>query len=199
MISLNGFDVFPLTDLLSSNGHRRLIPEFEIALAILNCSLDKYCNPDYNFSNAFLSRISNSYELNQILAPETHNFVDDCPVDCDPSSVNIKETIDVKMVITETQSHIVTTYQEDECSMVPYTFGDNENLSKRNRTEDFQRRIKKKYRASTAAENLIVGTFLQTHCKVTKSKKSRANIETIPEQCDASYEVIEASRKRSIS
>lgn len=39
-----------LTQIVSNAG-RRLIPEAEIGLAILHCSLEKYCNPLYKFSN----------------------------------------------------------------------------------------------------------------------------------------------------
>ncbi|XP_021709622.1 nibrin-like isoform X1 [Aedes aegypti] len=39
-----------LTQIVSKAG-RRLIPDAEIGLAILHCSLEKYCNPLYKFSN----------------------------------------------------------------------------------------------------------------------------------------------------
>lgn len=48
---INSVSFFLSTEFLESND-KRIIPEYEIGLAILHCSLDKYCNPCYKMSQS---------------------------------------------------------------------------------------------------------------------------------------------------
>jgi len=41
---------------LKSRG-KRIIPESDIGLAILYCSIDRHCNPDYKVTSALMSRV----------------------------------------------------------------------------------------------------------------------------------------------
>ncbi|CAK1547150.1 unnamed protein product [Leptosia nina] len=56
---------------LKSKG-KRIIPDPEIGLAVLYCSMSKYCNPDFNLTSEVIKHApSNAHKSNKILAPES--------------------------------------------------------------------------------------------------------------------------------
>jgi nijmegen breakage syndrome protein 1 len=48
------FNIF-VTEYLKSRG-KRVIPESEIGLAVLHCSVDRHCNPDYSIASALIPK-----------------------------------------------------------------------------------------------------------------------------------------------
>lgn len=58
------------TDFIRSIG-RRLIPDAEIGLAILHCSITKYCNPDYKMVNEFVAETNDVIPHSNIIAKHT--------------------------------------------------------------------------------------------------------------------------------
>lgn len=47
--------IFYVTEYLKSRG-KRVIPESEIGLAILHCSIDRHCNPDYRVASVLIPK-----------------------------------------------------------------------------------------------------------------------------------------------
>lgn len=50
------FRIYCFTGYLKSRG-KRIIPESDIGLAILYCSIDRHCNPDYKVTSVLMSRV----------------------------------------------------------------------------------------------------------------------------------------------
>lgn len=47
--------IFCVTEYLKSRG-KRVIPESDIGLAILHCSIDRHCNPDYRVASVLIRK-----------------------------------------------------------------------------------------------------------------------------------------------
>ena len=54
---------------------KRIIPESEIGLAILHCSMERHCNPNYDFKTLINNRDSlPDYSNRTVLAPESESM-----------------------------------------------------------------------------------------------------------------------------
>ncbi|XP_058824827.1 nibrin isoform X2 [Topomyia yanbarensis] len=80
-----------LTQLVTSAG-RRLIPDAEIGLAILVCSLEKYCNPLYKFTNILDLETVSFNTHTDILAKNSVDLPEALTPTCTKENISVPET-----------------------------------------------------------------------------------------------------------
>ncbi|XP_076764819.1 nibrin-like [Xylocopa sonorina] len=82
-------------DALQAND-RKMVPEFEIPLAILHCSTEKYCNPTFRFSK-LLKRPSEKCDSSEVLVLDTQDAVPSVQVLSNVlSSARLKSELDAE-------------------------------------------------------------------------------------------------------
>ncbi|CAG9584347.1 unnamed protein product [Danaus chrysippus] len=89
-----------IIDFLKSKG-KRVVADAEIGLAVLYCSINKYCNPDFNFSLEVMKQAPIQNKTNNILAVESQETSQDV---CKRENISIDESLTSKQDVSLSQS-----------------------------------------------------------------------------------------------
>lgn len=142
-----------LNDFLVSKGSR-MVPDTEISLAVLHCSLNKFCNPNHTLKDNFESKPR---------AVPSKLLVDDTPVNRNGSSatastsstissINVPETIDQPNTLLSTvtsNSEIISLLDDDDDAILAQSvdfalpMDEVHNKKRKNSTEIEERSVKK--------------------------------------------------------
>ncbi|XP_037037412.1 nibrin-like isoform X1 [Bradysia coprophila] len=147
-----------LNDFLISKGSR-MVPDSEISLAILHCSLNKFCNPNHTLKDNFESKPRTV--PSKLLANDTPANQNGCSATPSTSSINVPETIDQPNTLASTvpsNSEIIELMDDDDDAMliqsVDFAMSMEEvNNKKRKNSSDIEERSVKKRNLNKSAES----------------------------------------------
>nr|XP_032521199.1 nibrin isoform X1 [Danaus plexippus plexippus]XP_032521206.1 nibrin isoform X2 [Danaus plexippus plexippus] len=89
-----------IIDFLKSKG-KRVVADAEIGLAVLYCSINKYCNPDFNYSSEVMKQAPIQTKSNNILAVESQETSQNI---CKRENISIDESLTSKQDVSLSQS-----------------------------------------------------------------------------------------------
>ncbi|KAI8435931.1 hypothetical protein MSG28_004099 [Choristoneura fumiferana] len=147
-----------IVNYLKSKG-RRAVADAEIGLAVLYCSTDKYCNPDFSFTSEVFKQSHPSTTNVKILAPETQETTQ--TMQCKKENIVINESL--------TPNH--KSFSASTISSLN-TAGN----SKRKLNEEISENI------MSTSKKIATGSSIQENPTQTDSSKRKLNDEEVLEQ-----------------
>ncbi|KAG4078869.1 hypothetical protein HA402_007419 [Bradysia odoriphaga] len=150
-----------INDFLISKGSR-MVPDSEISLAILHCSLNKFCNPNHTLKDNFESKPRTV--PSKLLADDTPANQNRGSATPSTSSINVPETIDQPNTLSSTvpgNSEIINLMDDDDDAMliqsVDFAMSMEEVTNKkRKNSSDIEERSVKKRNLNKSAESDVV-------------------------------------------
>lgn len=159
---------------LKSKG-KRVIPDTEIRFAILYCSLNKYCNPDFNISNEILKQTDQN-KITNILAPESQEITNINKEE----QVLLNETLEVTNSFKRKLSEVSSYTQSNKKFASGTNNIENDNCNKR-KTEhqefdDVQNPPKKLAMEMNSSENELFNFVNPTNKNNSKTSEKKLNL-----------------------
>lgn len=192
-----------LNEFLSSKGSR-MIPDSEISLAVLHCSLDKYCNPNHTVKDYFESDSRVVPSMGQLIADTPANQNENITASL-THSINLPETIDQPNALASTvpsNSAVINLMDDDDDVMLVQEVDlamESMNKGKRkNSTENDQPSVKKPNLAKSAdssvkSNEMFVFSVPQ---RSTRSSLRNNNCSTTKLPVEKKSETVSVARKQ---